>query len=287
VTNILKAGIRLQRGCLRSVVGAFTCVVAGAAAGVPAAAADLDIGGGYGGAPAYVAEEFSWTGVYFGGHVGYGWADWAGTLTTTAGCPDSCVFNASYSNPDRTLSGEGIFGGIQGGLNWQTHSNVVLGVEADVSWSDISGTATYDTDLDGPSVWSKKHDVSIDYFGTVRGRIGYAVGRVMPYITGGLGWGHTSGDLAVAYIRNNVPPPEGTSYASTSENHVGWAAGAGVEIALTNSLTLKAEYMHLDLGKQDYLFEGETFTGAPFDTDSYPSDLTVDTVKIGINYLFD
>ena len=62
MTNILKAGIRLQRGCLRSVVGAFTCVVAGAAAGVPAAAADLDIGGGYGGAPAYVAEEFSWTG---------------------------------------------------------------------------------------------------------------------------------------------------------------------------------------------------------------------------------
>jgi len=255
--------------------------VAGAAAtgvmSAPAAAAS-------GGVPPYVTEEFSWTGVYFGGHLGYGWADWDGTLETTAGCPTSCVVNSSYSNPNRTLSGDGIFGGLQGGFNWQTRSGVVLGVEADVSWSDVSGTATYDTDLDGPSIWSKKHDLSIDYFGTVRGRVGYGFGRVLPYVTGGLSWGHTNGDLAVTYIRNGVTP--GTSYASTSENHFGWSAGAGVEIAVTENVTVKAEYLHLDLGKQDYLFKGECYCGVPFDTDSFPSDLTVDTVKVGINYLF-
>lgn len=160
----------------------------------------------------------------------------------------------------------------------------MFGVEADISWADIDATGTFDTDLIGPSVWSKKHDLKLDYFGTVRGRIGYAMGRVMPYVTGGLGWGHATGDLAVTYI-----PPAGvggTSYASVDETHWGWAVGVGAEVALTDNLTLKAEYMHLDLGKQDYLFEGECFCGVPFDTDSFPSDLTVDTVKVGLNLLY-
>lgn len=247
----------------------------------PVAAAEPGVGD----TPDYVAEEFSWTGLYFGGHIGYGWADWDGTLETTAGCPNSCVVNASFSMPDRTIDGEGVFGGLQAGANWQLPNMFVLGVEADVSLSDIEGTATFDTDLDGPSVWSKRHDLRLDYFGTVRGRIGYAMGRVLPYVTGGLAWGHASGDLGVTYIQNGITPV-GTSYASVDEMHLGWVIGAGAEVALGKSWTLKAEYLYMDLGKQDYLFEGSTFVDTPFDTDSFPSDLTVGTVRVGINYLY-
>jgi outer membrane immunogenic protein len=262
----------------------FAVMAAIAAAGVlvtPVAAADRGVGGD---PPDYLAEEFSWTGLYFGGHAGYGWADWDGKLETTAGCPDACPVDAGFTMPFHTLSDDGYIGGLQAGYNLQSASGIVLGVEADVSWADIDATGTFDTDKYNPSVWSKKHDLSLDYFGTARARVGYAMGRFLPYVTGGLAWGHTSGDLGVTYI-----PPAGvggTSYASVDEMHLGWVIGVGAEIALAKNWTLKAEHLHMDLGKQDYLFEGSTYFDTPFDTDSFPSNLTVGTVKVGINYLY-
>jgi outer membrane immunogenic protein len=162
---------------------------------------------------------------------------------------------------------------------------IVVGIEGDISWSDIDATATFDTDKNGPAVWSKKHDISLDYFGTVRARLGVVTGSLLPYVTGGLAWGKTNADLAVAYI---PPPPQlgGTSYASGDATHVGWTIGGGVEWKVASNWSIKAEYLHIDLGKEQYAFVGKVFNGAPFDTDSFPADLTVDTVRVGLNYKF-
>lgn len=225
-----------------------------------------------------------WTGFYVGTHAGYGWGDWDGKLETTAGCPAACPPNkdAGYLNPYRTIDADGWLGGLQVGYNWRLQGPIVIGFEADISWTDMDGSGTFDTDKYGRSVWSKQHDLELDYFGTARVRLGYAAQSVLPYITGGLAWGKTSGDLAVTYI-----PPAGvggTSYASTDENHVGWTIGAGVEYAISSNLSIKAEYLYVDLGDEDYLFKGETYTGLPFDTDSFASDLTFDVVRVGLNY---
>ena len=226
----------------------------------------------------------SWTGFYIGAHGGYGWSDWDGYAGTTAGTNPVTVIDGA-NDPYRTLSDEGWFGGAQLGFNLQ-NGQFVFGIEGDISWADID--AGGQLDAGGPlpaSLWEKQHDLSLDYFGTARARLGVAVGSFLPYVTGGFAWGKTSGDLAVAYSNNTGLV--GTSYASADETHTGWVVGGGVEWALAGSWSLKAEYLHLDLGEADYAFSGTVFNGDPFDTDSFRSDLTVDTVRVGINYQLD
>jgi opacity protein-like surface antigen len=241
------------------------------------------------GASANAGETTSnWTGLYVGGHAGYAWGDWDGTLATTSG-------PLLISNPDRTISDDGFLGGLQAGYNLQSNG-VVFGIEGDISWADIDATGTVNTDSGGPAVWSKKHDLSLDYLGTLRARIGVPFGHVLPYVTGGLAWGKTEGNLAVAYYQNPANPPYGISGASADENHFGWTVGGGVEVALGGNWSLKAEYQHIDLGEEQYAFKGAIFNianpnnnaaaGSPFDTDSFRSDLKLDTVKIGLNYKF-
>jgi len=152
----------------------------------------------------------------------------------------------------------------------------------------------YNPPANSTSLWSKKHDLSLDYFGTARVRFGMPQGGILPYITGGAAWAKTSGDLAVAYYQNPANAPYGISGASVDEYHFGWTIGGGLEVALGSGWSIKAEYLHVDLGKEEYLFKGQIFSianpnnnaaaGSPFNDDSFASDLTLDTVQVGINY---
>ncbi|HEX6000708.1 MAG TPA: outer membrane beta-barrel protein [Hyphomicrobiaceae bacterium] len=244
------------------------------------------------------ADEPRWTGFYVGGHAGYGWADWDGRYATTAGCGGPCPvfdpanpvpgYNIGMANPFQTLSGDGWLGGGQIGFNLQNGA-WVFGLEADVSGGELEASGGRATDeAYNASIWDKKVAMSLDSFGTVRARLGYANGSVMPYLTGGLAWGNTSGDLAVTYTPNGYKDANakaaGTSFASADESHLGWTVGGGVEWKLGGGFSVKAEYLYVDLGSADYAFKGETYTGAAFDTDSFPADLTFHTVRLGLNY---
>jgi len=85
----------------------------------------------------------------------------------------------------------------------------------------------------------------IDWFGTLRGRVGWTHGRVLVYATGGLAYGHVKTDEVV----NTIPFLTGvTTAASFSQTKIGWTAGAGVESHLFGNWTAKAEYLYMDLG---------------------------------------
>lgn len=60
--------------------------------------------------------------------------------------------------------------------------------------------------------------------------------------------------------------------------------GAGVEAMIGGNWTVKAEYLHVDLGEEGYLFKGKVYNGAPFNTDSFKSDLAFEVVRVGLNY---
>lgn len=228
------------------------------------------------------ADEYNWSGFYIGAHGGWATGGWDGRLATTAGNPPPD--DAGFSDPTRTIDGDGYVGGGQLGYNLQFGS-LVAGVEADLSWTDLGGNETFATDKLGPPIWEKAHDLSLERFGTARVRLGYAIGRFLPYVTGGIAWGKTSADLGVAYIQNGTDY-KGTSYASTSETHTGWAAGAGLEWMMRDNWTVKAEWLHIDLGEEDYHYKGETYFDTPFETDSFPADLTFDVFRVGVNYKF-
>jgi len=175
-------------------------------------------------APAYVAPYYNWTGAYIGINGGGGWG--TGNGIDTSG---------------------GFVGGTLG-YNWQA-GQTVFGLETDLAWSGIDGTGT----IAGVPVTS-----GTDWFGTVRGRVGYAWDRVMPFVAGGLAYGNV-----------NATSP----FGSVDTTNAGWTLGGGVEFALNGPWTAKVEYLHLDLGTANVV-------GAS------SQDFTADLVRAGLNYRF-
>ena len=146
------------------------------------------------------------------------------------------------------INGGGAFnttGGLVGGTlgyNYQV-GQVVYGLEGDMDWSNIRDGGT----------------VRNSWLGTVRGRLGYAIDRFMPYVTGGGAFGDIKTSVA------------GVGDARTTK--AGWTLGGGIEAAITGPWTAKVEYLHVDLGRGASVLG----TNARFDAN---------IVRAGLNYRF-
>jgi outer membrane immunogenic protein len=153
------------------------------------------------------------------------------------------------------LSG-GVIGGTAG-VNWQL-GHAVLGLEGDVDWSNLKGSST-------STLCPAGCTTSNDWLATVRGRAGYAFDRFLPYVTGG---------LAVGDVKASTP-----AFSVATQTNAGWTAGGGVELALTNNWTAKAEYLHVDLGNMNCGFSCGVVAN---NNVSLKSDL----VRGGVNFRF-
>lgn len=194
-------------------------------------------------APIYTAPLFSWTGFYVGANIGYGWG------TTNWTVPATGATTGNFNT-------KGWLGGVTLGYNFQG-GNFVYGIEGDWALSENRGT---DTATCGPAGCETRNL----WFATVRGRLGYAFDRFLPYITGG---------LAVASIKMIPPFSDGTK-----QTKFGWTLGAGLEYAFLGAWSAKIEYLYADLGKA-------TCSAATcgLDTDvSWRSSF----VRAGVNYRF-
>ena len=205
----------------RVVLGAAALIAAGWTAS--AQAADLS----YGSPAPYTVYQplnmYSWAGPYLGANLGYGW-----------GSVDN--------NPTQP---SGLVGGAQAGYNWQSGA-MVFGLEGDLQASAADDTF---------APWK----FSNPWFGTVRGRVGYAFGNVLLYGTGGLAFGELRGE---------------TFGLSESHTNAGWTVGVGAEFGFAPHWTAKVEYLFVDLSDSRF-----TITGAQ---NGYDFGL----VRVGVNYHF-
>ncbi len=177
-----------------------------------------------------------WDGAYVGGFVGYGW----GTATDEDGI---------LALPADELDLSGWLIGANLGANFTVSDGFVVGAVGDIAWSGINGyDATSDLDYD------------INWTGSLRGRAGFDGGAFMPYLTGG---------LAVAGATANQGAAESTQV------HFGWTAGAGVEVAATENLSVDVQYRYSDYGQATYEL------AAPTDL-----SLTTHAVTAGVNFKF-
>jgi outer membrane immunogenic protein len=230
------------------------------------------------------AQAVNWTGFYIGVHAGYSWGRWDGLLTYDPGTGPVQVFDP----PNRTIDAAGWLGGGQIGFHYQLGS-FVFGPEAEISWTNLKGGNTFSTIGLNNYTWNINN--RLDWFGTVRGRTGIAVDRFLIYGTAGVAFGQAKANEVVTGFQGQGFPPTGqvTAVASTSENHIGWTAGGGVEWLLSRSLSIKVEYLYVDLGSASYRFTGTNFTtvpSSPHTTDSFPADLNFQIVRAGANYRF-
>lgn len=226
----------------------MTAAVALLIGAVPAGAADIYKSGGLkdgGSAPLRAAHN--WAGFYLGGNLGYGWAGSrgvtdAGAYFENAEFPFTAV-TAAVTQP----SMDGVIGGVHIGANVQ-QGIFVGGIVADIHGSGMSGAADTSADVsyDGQGngdPFPFTHKQSIDWFGTVRGKLGIAVEHVLFYGTGGFAYGHVEDKLGTAFTGDGGPNYSVTNGAWRS----GYAVGGGVEYGL-GRWSLGAEYLYVDLG---------------------------------------
>jgi outer membrane immunogenic protein len=222
-------------------------VLAGAGAVSSANAADIYGKGSLKDGPAEYMPAITWTGFYFGGHVGAAFFDEKGkgrrhcrdhdktekSLNGGGDCHDndapSKMSDSRHHDNDGDLDDTSWLGGVHLGYNWQRSNGVVLGLEGDVSFLD-----------------------DIDYLASVRARLGYAAGSTLLYATGGvafLGLDDAFGD---------------------DDTGTGWVAGLGVEHKLRDSWSVGLEGLY-------YAFD---------DVGSFDDDLEFWTVRARLTYHF-
>jgi len=213
-------------------------------AAAPAFAADLPSrGGAMAPAPIFAQPmSFTWTGFYAGLNAGYGWGSFHKASSVVMAKPSGGVL------------------GAQLGYNYQ-FGNVVVGVEGDLNWSWLEGNRA-------PAVGVATTG-SLEWYGTLRGRVGFAADRALIYATGG----YAGGQVKAAIANTNLP---GAFAESTSSWRNGWALGGGIEYAFTNNITAKAEYLYMNLGS-DTLWTVNLPTTSGF---------SANIIRAGVNYKF-
>jgi outer membrane immunogenic protein len=226
---------------------------------------------------------YNWTGWYVGVNGGYAWDDSTGNLnafTTAAGSDFTAAVAAGGTPRFLGAKHEGGFGGAQVGYNWQM-SNWLFGLEADIQGADIGKTSTT-VFLGGggiaPSVSTGRDH--LDWFGTVRGRVGVTANNVLFYGTGGLAYGGVQTSITNVF----TPGTAGTFAGSSSDTRFGWAAGAGVEWGFAPNWSVKGEYLHIDLGSSNVTMLDPVHF--PLASATYRFHHELETVRVGVNYRF-
>ena len=201
----------------------------------------------------------SWAGLYLGANLGYAWdanLGFSNSYTTTS---DPSPIN----NLSAGIAPEGLFAGGQIGYNFQRANNLLWGIETDLQWANItdSGSIACSSSTKGScDTVAGSIKASIDYFGTLRGRVGYIQGPLLPYITGGFAYAGLSQRAS------------GTPWTASGDTVVpGWTVGAGVEYKVTDHWSVKGEYLFLD------------FPNIAIGT-STAQDFEVSAVRLGVNY---
>jgi outer membrane immunogenic protein len=226
-----------------------------------------------------------WTGVYVGINGGYGGGtfDYPANFKVSAPPPvtraaDSYILDYDFG---ANLTASGFFGGVQVGYNWQK-DNFVLGVEGDISLSNMKGELELYSDTADASVSGKSE---VDWFGTARLRAGYTpTADLLVYLTGGLAWGSVTSSYHADL------GSFGTYSDDNTNSHMGWTIGGGFEYAITEHVSLKTEYLYIDLGSQEVMDQDiAELAGSPGGIQAdlkINQDIAIQTIKAGINYRF-
>jgi outer membrane immunogenic protein len=209
-----------------------TGIVLAAMLGGPAYAADLAV------SPA----SYDWSGYYIGVQGGGGWGE-------------SEIY-APFDDVTIDVDIEGGFAGGHTGALWQ-FDTFVVGAEAEANASWIDG----ETEFAPLNLFNSE----IEWFGSLSGKLGFALDRFLIYGTGGLAFGEIQTGQTAA------------SSFTESQTYFGWTAGAGIDYAVTDQIILGLQYRYYDFGEED-------FTPAGFD--DRDQDVDLHTVSAKASYKF-
>jgi outer membrane immunogenic protein len=220
---------------------------------------------------------YSWTGFYVGVNAGYGFGNDHSQIDLTA------PGGTSTSEPGVAVTPRGGLGGVQVGYNWQAAPHWLAGFEA-----DLQGTAQNDTVCSsvvcfnqtgaagGPGFEIITVQHQLDYFGTLRGRLGYVHNNTLFYGTGGLAFGHVRETVHLSTSGGTLLDQ------GTTKDLTGYVVGGGIEASLWGGWSAKGEYLYMNLGNLSQNIDASALQAGT----SIVSNSTVrdHIVRLGLNY---
>ncbi|WP_455474305.1 outer membrane protein [Bartonella sp. B30(2025)] len=223
--------------------------------------------------PVIVSPLFSWEGLYLGGKVGNFSSN--NKMDHLLG-PEGKISVGKDLSPKLS----GFIGGFYAGSNFEFNNGFILGIDTDVLWvnkSDTKAAKPFKMNDDQVKVVKQelkeagikvmdyervqKDDERTNSFalkqkwaGAVRARIGFAAGRVLPYIAGGVSYTQLQDSTFISVTRgiSNVVIASG-ELSDEKKSLVGYTLGGGIDFALTDSVIVRAEYRHSDYGKKKFI----------------------------------
>ena len=253
-------------------------------------------------APVYAppAVAISWTGFYAGVNAGYEFGAGGGTNTGTTPVFAAPTFATELTLSQALATGNaggrpnGFIGGGQIGYNYQIHSNIVAGFEADIqglagakSTGVFSGAGVpvgFPAETITSTVTATKR---VSYIGTVRGRLGYTITPAfLVYATGGFAYGGVNSSTTINQNNTGLGTAPFASSASQSHTGTGYTVGGGLEYKISPNLSAKLEYLYYDLGSVRYglprLANAALYASDPFASARFKGNI----VRVGLNYDF-
>jgi len=224
------------------------------------------------------SAQADFNGAYVGAVVGYSDGNFDTSnapLQTQAGSPFFGTFGGSAANSAPKFSINGWDYGLTGGYNYQ-RGPWLVGVESDISYSRAEGNLTIaDRPSAGTNRFTTRLGGDVDYTGTLRLRGGYVAGPVLLYGTAG------AGVSRVAFDRNYRNAAGATLNDDAGRHSMAFAYGGGAEYKVSDKWSVKAEYLYLDAGKEQFKTSYSDGT-----TGVATSDFDRDLYRVGVNYRF-
>ncbi|WP_208441294.1 outer membrane protein [Bartonella raoultii] len=247
-------------------------------------------------APVIVAPTFSWTGFYVGGQIG-GFSSKTEMDILAKG-------QRIPVNNDYLPKLSGFMGGIYGGSNIDLGNGLILGVDTDIMWSNKDDTKIGKTFVVTPGEFDylkkilKDASINIDekalekgakrthsftfkekWAGATRVRIGFAAERIMPYVAGGIAYMQLQDNISISVTGKDSDKDSEKVIASgtlsdETKTFVGYTLGAGVDLAMTNNIIVRAEYRYSDFGKKK------------FSDEKYETSYKTNDFRVGVAYKF-
>lgn len=249
---------------------------------------------------------FTWTGLHVGMSFGHTWTGSDPISLNSVNVFDNTLLGFGAASAIGATGGvgarlNGFLAGAQAGYDWQFAESFVAGLEADVQGAGVRGGGWFGNGVAASPasfvVSSAKLNRGLEYLGTVRARVGYAVTpTILVYATGGLAFGGANQRVSIQQTLEPSALLTRGSKGDQFQNMVGWTVGAGAEMALSRALSAKLEYLYYDLGELSLsgnAVQPLAFTGLAggatrlVDVSRLHTRISGHLLRMGLNYRFD
>jgi outer membrane immunogenic protein len=246
----------------------------------------------------------SWSGFYIGANIGGGWSN--RDINYSANDPPAFerITDPFSGSLPTSFNSAGVIGGIQLGYNWQFNRNWLVGLETDFDWSGMKGSLSHTNIAPFTNRITTNLNEHIRWFGTVRGRFGYLpADNLLVYATGGFAYAQV--ERTGSYVNDDpgnfiaasfggfsyacAQGPGVTCFAGSSKDvATGWTVGGGLEYAILQRWTVRAEYLYVSLGTTSVTETALVLFAGGSSPSSFNANFRTNfnVARAGVNYRF-